>query len=263
MTNKKIILVKCICVVASIIFSSVVVAADEDKAPWKSSAELGYVSTSGNTNTETIKSTFYISYEVEKWLHKGHAEVLSSKSETTDTSTMPATTKDERTAAKWLVSGQSDYKFNDFDYFFGLLSYEDDRFSGFQYQAKLGFGYGRRVLHTENHELKLEIGPGYRIFKLEPTVPLAATINDRQDEILLRANAGYVWSISETAKFTEDLTGEFGEDQDELKSVTALTANINRILAMKISYTVKRLDNVPVGTENTDKETAVTLVFTF
>lgn len=256
-------LVKCICVVASITFSLVAIAADEEKSPWKSSAELGYVSTSGNTNTETIKSTFDISYEAEKWLHKGHAEALSSKSETTDASTTPATTKDERTAAKWLISGQSDYRFNDFDYFYGLLSYEDDRFGGFQYQAKLGVGYGRRVIHTKNHELKLEIGPGYRTFKLEPTVPPVAGITDGQDEILVRANAGYVWNISATSKFTEYLTGEFGEDQDELKSVTALTANINSTLAMKISYTVKRFDKVPAGIENLDKETVVTLVFTF
>ena len=48
-----------------------------------------------------------------------------------------------------------------------------------------------------------------------------------------------------------------------MKSVTALTANINSMLAMKISYTVKRLDKVPAGIENTDKETAVTLVFKF
>jgi putative salt-induced outer membrane protein len=159
------------------------------------------------------------------------------------------------------VSGQSDYKFNDFDYFFGLLSYEDDRFNGFQYQAKFGLGYGRRVIHTDNHELKLEIGPGYRTFKLEPAV--SPTTTDRQNETLIRLNAGYAWKISDTSNFTEELTAEYGEDQEEWKSVTALTANINSTLAMRLSYTIKRLDKVPVGTENTDRETTMTLVFVF
>ena len=69
--------------------------------------------------------------------------------------------------------------------------------------------------------------------------------------------------MSKTSKFTEDLTAEFGEDQDEWKSVTGLSAKINSSLAMKLTYTIKRLDVVPAGTDNTDKEAAVTLVYTF
>lgn len=250
-------------IVSLVLFSQAVISAeDKEASPWKSSAELGYIKTSGNSNAETVKAVFDLSYEIEKWLHKGHAEALSSKSETTDNSVVPPVTREERTTAKWLASGQSDYKFSEFEYIYGLLSYEDDRFSGFKYQAKVGVGYGRRVIHTEAHELKLEIGPGYRAFKYEPVVP-PATVPTDEDETLLRVNASYTWLISKTSKFTEDLTGEFGEDQDEVKSVTALMANVNSTLAMKLSYTVKRLDVVPVGNENTDKEAAVTLVFTF
>jgi putative salt-induced outer membrane protein len=238
-------------VIGLILFSTGTVSAEEAKSPWNSSAELGYVNVSGNTNTETLKATFDLAYEIDKWLHKAHAESFSSKTETTDTAVVPPVTTEERSAAKWLVSGQSDYKFSDIDYIYGLLSYEDDRFSGFQYQAKLGLGYGRRVIHTDKHELKLEAGPGYRASKLEPTVPPAAAVNtEKQDETLLRLNAAYAWKISKTSKFTENLTAEYGEDQDEWKSVTALTANINSMLAMKLSHTVKHLDKVPVGVEN-------------
>ena len=248
-------------VIGLLVFSSASLA-EGAKSPWKSSAELGYVNVSGNTNTETTKAAFDISYEAEKWLHKVHADALSSKSETTDATVVPALTTEERTAAKWLASAQSDYKFNDFDYFYGLLSYEDDRFSVFDYQAKVGLGYGRRVIHTDIHELRLEVGPGYRSYRLEQSAPPAAS-EETQDETQLRLNASYLWKVSETSKFTEDLTYEAGEDQDEWKSVTSLTAKINTTLAMKISHTVKHLEKVPVGTENYDRETAVTLVFTF
>ncbi|MCK5002606.1 MAG: DUF481 domain-containing protein [Gammaproteobacteria bacterium] len=245
-----------------LVFSSASLADEGKKSPWKSSAELGYVHVSGNTNTETVKAAFDISYEADSWAHKAHAEALSSKSETTDDTVVPEVTMEERTAAKWLVSAQSDYKFKDYDYFYGLLSYEDDRFSGFEYQAKIGLGYGRRVIHTENHELRLEIGPGYRTYRLEQAAP-PALAEETRDETLIRANAGYTWKLSETSKFTEDLTYEAGEDQDEWKSVTGLTAKINSTLAMKISHTVKHLEEVPAGSENYDRETAVTLVFTF
>jgi len=239
-----------------------VLAAEEAKTPWKSSAELGYVNVSGNTNTETIKAAFDISYEIEKWAHKAHAEALSANSETTDTTVVPSVTVAERTAAKWLVSAQSDYKFTDFDYFYALASYEDDRFSGFQYQAKLGIGYGRRVIHTDVHELRLEIGPGYRAFRIEQLAPPAPLV-ETESEALVRVNVGYTWKISETSKFTEDLTYESGQDQDEWKSVTGLTAKINSALAMKITHTVKHLEVVPAGNKNYDRETAVTLVYTF
>lgn len=258
--------IKSVSVAALIVFSGGVMAADKAavESPWTSSAELGYVNVSGNTNTETLKAAIDVAYEVDKWAHKAHAEALSSKTETTNTAVIPAVTTEERSAAKWLLSAQSDYKITEFNYFYGLGSYEDDRFSGFQYQAKLGAGYGRRVINTDNHKLKLEIGPGYRTFKLEPTVPPAAAVNtDTQSEMLVRIGAGYTWKISKTSKFTEDLTAEFGEDQDEWKSVTGLSAKINGSLAMKLSYTIKRLDVVPAGTDNTDKEAAVTLVYTF
>ena len=254
--------IKLMPILGLLMMSAHVQAEDAEQSAWKSAAELGYVNVSGNTNTETLKAVFDISYEADSWLHKARAEALSSKSETTDTSGVTPVTTDERTAAKWLVSGQSDYKFKDNDYFYGLLSYEDDRFGGFQYQAKLGLGYGRRVIHTEAHELKLEIGPGYRLYQLDQPVP-PAPAEETRDETLMRANAAYVWKLSETSKLTEDLTYEAGEDQDEWKSVTALTAKINSMLAMKISHAVKHLENVPVASKNYDRETAVTLVFTF
>lgn len=242
-----------------LVFSSASMAAEETKSPWKSAAELGYVNVSGNTNTETVKAAVDVLYETEGWAHKVHADALSSNTETTDDL---GVTTDERNAAKWLVSGQSDYKFTDFDYFYALLSYEDDRFSGFDYQAKFGLGYGRRVIHTDNHELRLEVGPGYRSYRLEQAPP-PAPAEETRDEMLVRVNAGYVWKLSETSSFTENLTYENGEDQDEWKSVTGLTAKINSTLAMKISHTVKYLDKVPAGSEHYDRETGVTLVFSF
>lgn len=239
-------------------------AADNAVSPWKSMAELGYVSVSGNTNTETIKAVFDISYEVDRWKQKFHADALSATNTTTDTGVSPPLDVEERTAAKWLASTQTDYKFSKLDYLLGLVSYEDDRFSGFEYKAKLFVGYGRKVIGTEKHELKLEIGPGYRKYRLEQVLPPATPVNtDTQTDSLIRLNANYEWKISDTSLFAEEFTAEFGGEQDETKSVTTLSANINSSLAMKLSYTVKRLDEVPEGKKNTDREAAVTLVFKY
>jgi putative salt-induced outer membrane protein len=232
--------------VAIALAASSAVAAEKEKkeSPWDTSAELGYVNTSGNTNTETLVFKFDTAYEIEKWKHQGHFETLKT------------TTDDVTTADKMLVTAQSDYKFTKRDYFFGLVSYEDDRFSGFEYQAKLSVGYGRKVILTERHELDAEIGPGYRNFK-EDNAP------DSEDEAFARLAAKYKWAISDNSEFKQDLVADFGEKQDEWKSVTALKSNINKTLALKLSYTVKYLDVVPVGNDNYDRETAATIVYTF
>ena len=237
---------------ALVLVSSNVHSAEEKKSPWKTSAELGYVSTSGNTNTETLIFKFDTAYEIEKWKHQAHFEILNTKADDANTPDKELVT----TADKMLVTAQSDYKFTPRDYFFGLVSYEDDRFSGFEYQAKLNLGYGRKVLVLEKHKLDAEIGPGYRNFKVD-------NASSSEDEAMLRLAAKYKWLISDYSDFKQDFTAEFGEDQTEWKSITALKSNINKTLAMKLSYTVRYLDVVPVGNDNYDRETAVTLVYTF
>jgi len=224
-------------------------AADEAKSPWTSSAELGYVTTSGNTNTSSLNAKFDIAYEVEKWKHTGHAETLQSDSRNETTGL------DEKTADKSLVTYQADYKFSELDYALGLLSYEEDKFSGFEYQAKAVLGYGRKIIINEDMRLKLEIGPGERKYKPD-------FMPSESDPFIYLA-AKYGWDITPTSKFTEELTADFGDKQDEWKSITALTANINSSLAMKLSHTVKYLDVVPAGNDNYDRETAVTLVYSF
>lgn len=224
-------------------------AADEAKSPWTSSAELGYVTTSGNTNTSSLNAKFDIAYEIEKWKHTGHAETL--KSETRN----ETTGEDEKTADKFLATYQADYKFTELDYALGLLSYEEDKFSGFEYQAKAVVGYGRKIIFSDEMILKLEVGPGDRKFK-EDNKP-------SDDDAFVYLAAKYSWDITPTSKFTEELNADFGDKQDEWKSVTGLSAKINTSLSMKLTHTVKYLDVVPAGNNQYDRETAVTLVYSF
>ena len=238
-------------VVPLLLLSGIALAAEEKaESPWDASAELGYVNTSGNTNTETLVFKADAAYEIEKWKHQAHFETLKTTTED------EVTGEDQTTADKLLLTAQSDFKFTPRDYFFGNVSYEDDEFSGFEYQAKLSIGYGRKVLVLEKHKLDAEIGPGYRNFKVDDAP-------DSEDEALLRLAAKYKWLISSYSEFRQDLIADLGEKQDEWKSVTALKSNINKTLAMKLSYTVKYLDQVPVGKDNYDRETAVTLVYSF
>lgn len=227
-----------------IAYSQTLVAAETTKAPeWKASAELGYVSTSGNTETDTLNAKASATTEREKWRHKVEITALN----TSDAG--------GATAEKYTAMGQSDYLLKAPNYLFANISHEKDRFSSFEYQTSENIGYGRRVIDESNMKLDLEIGPGARQSKIEGA--------SSDNETTVRAALKFEWDISKTSKFNEVLTIDSGEDITITKSVTSLASQIEGNLSMKITYTYKETSEVEVGFDDTDTETAVTLVYTF
>lgn len=224
---------------------------DKAKSPWKSSVELGFIRTTGNTETQTTALKADAVYEVDKWRHTGHVEGYGQES------------KDEVTgdtvvsAERYEASAKSDYKFTEHDYAFGLIKLKKDRFSGFEYENSVSLGYGRKVVKQENMELDLEIGPGARFYKPDD--------GESDSEALLVLAGKYWWEITDNSKFIQDLNFDIGEEYTESKSVTGVQANINKTLALKFTYTVRHKSKVPdpATTEKTDTETAMTLVYNF
>ena len=208
---------------------------------WKANVEIGFVKTGGNTKTETLNAKAKAETEREKWRHTINLEALNSSDQTVST------------AERYMISGQSSFKMGAKNFFFVLASYEDDRFSGYDYRVLESIGYGRRVLGDPALTLDLEIGPGARQSKLDSGV--------NEDELMVRGAAKLMWQVSPTSKFTEDLSTDVGEDVTITKSVTALSAKINGSLSTKLTYTIKNTSDVPVGFEKTDSEMAVTLVY--
>ena len=230
-------------------------AADEakpkDKSPWKSSVELGFIKTTGNTETQTTALKADAVYEVEKWRHTGHAEGYGQESE--DDTTGESVVSAER----YELSGKSDYKFTERDYAYGLVKLKKDRFSGFEYENTVSAGYGRKAIKQDNMELDLEIGPGARFYKPDNA--------ESQDEALLVLAAKYWWAITDNSKFLQDFNFDIGEEYTDSKSVTGIQANINKTLALKFTYTIRHKSEVPdpATTEKTDTEAAMTLVYNF
>merc|ERR1711964_25825 len=75
---------------------------------------------------------------------------------------------EETTAEEYQVALESDYKFDEQQYWFVRGSWEDDRFSGYDFESTLSTGYGNRVWQVgERSFLDLSAGLGYRYNKLE------------------------------------------------------------------------------------------------
>jgi len=227
------------------------VLAEEVTSPWKTTAELGFIKTTGNTETQTSSAKLDAVYEVDKWRHTGHAEGYGTQS--SDATTGNSVVSAER----YMASGKSDYKFSELDYIFGLVKLQKDRFSGFEYENVVSAGYGRKIIKQADMELDLEIGPGMRFYKVHNAA-------NGTDEAILRLAGKYWWAISDTSKFTQDLSVDIGEDITSTESITGLQANINSSLALKLTYTIRNKSEVPNPTvEKTDTEAGVTLVYNF
>ena len=81
--------------------------------------------------------------------------------------------------------------------------------------------------------------------------------------IAIRRSLSSTVSLSKSSNFQQTLIADAGEESTILKSISSIKAQINGSLAMKVSLTIKNTSDVPEGVEETDSETAVTLVYGF
>lgn len=225
-----------------------IVVAQEQEAPklWSGDIEFGYLDTSGNTEETNITSKADVNFEKDQWRNN----VLFNASN--------STANNARSAEKYTLSDRLAYQFNEFDYAFGYVAYDDDRFSGFDYQATFAAGYGRRLLNNESMHWDVEVGPGYRISKVDDNLS-----SEDSDEVILRLFTNYSWNISETTTFSQSANVESGADNTISKSVTALKLQVIGNFAVKLSYTVKYTEEVPNDNKHADTETAVTATYSF
>jgi putative salt-induced outer membrane protein len=219
-------------------------AADEEDAQgWTNEVELGLVATSGNTDTENLKFRADSLANLDKFLHNVHFDSLR------------ATTDGEITAQKLYAFYQADYKFGENRSMFGRVSYDNDRLSGFNYQADMTVGYSQRLFTAETMRLTGAAGAGMRITELDS--------GDQQEEPIVRLAAVYLWNVSDNADFQQKLSTEIGNESTVSRSDSSITATIRGSLSMKMALTVKHNSVVPVDRKKTDTETSFTLVYGF
>ncbi|MCH8493349.1 MAG: DUF481 domain-containing protein [Idiomarina sp.] len=223
---------------------------------WRATAELGVLLRSGNTDSRSWKGKLDLQRDTENWRKRAVLDYYLQERKTFEGDRVTD-------ADRFFVSGQGNRKFNigSHSSVFIYGSYEDDALNSFEYQSTIAAGYGARFLHNENMFTDFEIGPGYAYDKRRDT-------GETDGDLIVRAAANFEWQISETARFTQLVSTEMGDDNTRSRAVGALTANLNSRLAMRLTLTVTHNSTVYEQAngrtpEKLDTETAVTLVYTF
>ena len=217
--------------------------AEEEEGPWSGTASVGYLSTSGNTETTSYNTKVGVVYTVNDWEHG--LNLSGNGAEDTG----------ETTAEAYQAGWRSAYQFAEHNFIFGTVDWRKDRFAGVVEQMSYALNYGRRVINTPNHILGLGLGAGYRD-------------SDRADgtsegNAIARGSLDYNWIFSETSGFDQNIIVESGSDNTFIESVSAVRANLLGELALVVSYTIRHNTDVPVGTEETDTISAISLEYAF
>ena len=221
---------------------------------WKGEVSAGALVTSGNSETSTLNGKFVVGYDSGAWTHAFSATALGA-SNTDDATGVEATTAERYTAGY-----KSTYSFTDFDYLFGSLEYEKDRFSGVREKTAETVGYGRRLINTKVHKLDAEIGAGARQLEFQPD---ATGFVQKENEFITHLGANYTWNISDTSTFIQTLKIDSGESNTSTESVSELKLSIIGNLFASLSFTARNNSDVPAGTDKTDTATAINLSYGF
>lgn len=243
-------------------------AAQTIEKPLAADIELGLLMTSGNTESTAFTSKLRVQQDLARWRTDYVLQALY-KEDQIDVVEGGVTVEESRvTAEKYFASAQADYKLDSEQrglFVFG--SYEEDRFSGYDYQASVAAGYSDRLFDTPNAFLDYSVGPGWSFNRTEPVLDSAGAVlegSETEESAMVRVSAHYQYDFSENAKFTQKFASDIALESDantKSKAETALTTNITRAFAMKASITVTHNTEVPPDRYSTDTHSAITLVY--
>jgi len=227
----------------ALLCSQSAVANEQSPSQWHGEVEFGYVKTSGNTDIENITVKAKLVNQRPHWNHELRFSGIKNKD------------SGNTTAKNYVLQDDSKYKLSGRDYVFGVLRYEKDDFAGFEYRITEIVGYGRRVLKQENYSLDLEAGVGGR----------QTAFSDVADskEGIGRLAGDFKWKISDTSKFSQEVTIDAGNDNTVTNALSELSVKIVSHLAVKLNVRVTHNTDVPPKTDKTDIKSGVTIAYDF
>ncbi len=208
---------------------------------WQGEGELGVTLTSGNSETESWNGRVDLKHDSEQWRNSLGLQSLKASNQAVVT------------AERYVAALKLDYKING-NYAFAAFRYEDDRFSGYDYQTSLTLGMGRRFWESEGRLLDLSVGLGNKRSSENLTGVTSS-------EAIVRAGMLFNYPLNTQVSLSEELLVESGQDLIQTQSVTGLAVNMSQHLAAKFSLTATHNSQVPLGSEKTDTITAVSLLY--
>lgn len=232
--------------------ASTTFAAMPAHADWTGKAEAGLVVATGNTETETANAKVEFANTIGQWKHAAGASGLYSSDD------------GELAAQRWAVFEQSDYNFSARTFWFGAARYEQDEFSGFEYQAILSTGLGRKFIDTDVTKFTGTAGVGYKFYETRDAFDDAGfliALGDTDSEVVFRGTLDFEHRFTESTAIFDEFLVEAGADNTFIQNELSLQVKMTDVLALAVGYAVRHNTDPPAGFEKTDTVMTVNLVY--
>lgn len=236
-------------------FAVAILAAGAAQAQWSGKAELGLLYSAGNSEAKSANAKFDATREGAKWRNNFYAAALYGEN--------GEFVNAERYEARY----QADYKITDrFSWFVGLRG-EEDRFSGFAYQATISTGATYKFVDSTSTKLDASLGAGYR--QLQPQVlvktdagqVLARVKGEQEADPVVTLGSNFAHSFNESTRITNKFLSEAGSENTSVADDLALQVNMNEVLALAVGIGVRYNTDPPPLAESTDTLFTVNLVY--
>lgn len=241
-------------VIAAQVLAAAVIAsvASQAHAQWAAKIEAGAVAARGNSDSDTSNLKLKVSRKYKRWLH------------TLDASGVYAADDVGATSQRWSVRGQSDYEIFDKGFGFASGRYEEDRFSGFEYQSTYGTGLGWRFFDNPITRLSAQIGAGYKVVRRRDSLSedgLTFIRGEREEELIAQTTVDFEHQLTDTTKVLNKLLVESGGDNTFTQNDLSLQVKILGALALAVGYSVRYNTDPPPDFTTTDTLTTLNLVY--
>ena len=222
----------------------VALQAEEPEVGLNGRVNFGLAESRGNSETLSITGDTTLQYVTGgPWVHDGRFLFVTREESGVST--------EERYEAR----GTANYYWTEDDYSYGRLDWRKDNFGGVREEWVPSIGYGRVILRNERHDLRGELGAGYRFADLSD--------GTSEEGAMISGGMRYTWQISETAEFLQNALVQWSNDNTYIESETGLRTSIVGNLSARISYIIRHNTDVPEGRRNSDFFTNIGLEYQF
>lgn len=221
-------------------------------ADWPLKVEGGLVSARGNTHTDTTNAKVDLARIGEQWKHSLTLNGVYAADES------------ETISQRWDARVQTEYTFDERTFTFASMRYEDDRFSGFEYQTTFALGVGRRFFETDRTKLSAQLGAGYKVLQTRDTLAddgVTVLPGERDENLIGQGVLEYEHALTGNTKIRNKLLSEYGQNNTSVQNDLALQVNMTRKLALAVGFSVRYNTEPPESFKKMDTLSTVNLVY--
>lgn len=215
-------------------------------------AEAGAIVARGNSDNESFNAKFDVAREWVSWKQAfGASAVYAADTE-------------GATGQRWDVHGQTDYKFHSQGFSFASARYEEDRFSGFEYQSSFGLGLGWRFYDDPRTKLIAQVGLGYGHLRTRASLAedeVTVIPGEEQDDLVQQAKFEFERGLNHNTRLLNELLVETGVDNTAVRNDLSLQVRIMDSLALAVGYSVRYNTHPPEEFDTTDTLSTLNLVY--